>query len=116
MAAFRCGPYVGLHDAPATPFSVQQTSCGNGSGVSGVKPAPFGYRAPHSVDEALGALAEPDAVVLAGGQSLLLEMVYRDTRPALVVDINGISALAGMESAGTSLRIGALVRHRELEQ
>lgn len=81
-----------------------------------MKPPPFGYVAADTVDGALTALSEPDAVVLAGGQSLLLELAYRDVRPRLVVDINRIAGLSDVRLDGNSLRIGALVRHRQLEQ
>ena len=54
-----------------------------------MKPAAARLRAhPPRVDEALEALTEHGAVVLAGGQSLVLELVHRDQRPRLVVDVN----------------------------
>jgi carbon-monoxide dehydrogenase medium subunit len=83
-----------------------------------VKPAAFDYVAPGSVAEAVEALAAggDGAVVLAGGQSLLIEMRYRERRPALLVDINRISALGGVAVDGGELRIGALARHAELER
>lgn len=90
-------------------------SC-NRYGAASVKPPPFGYRAPDTVDDALAALSESGAVVLAGGQSLLLELAYRDSRPSLVVDINRVSALSGLDHSPAFVRIGALVRHRELER
>jgi carbon-monoxide dehydrogenase medium subunit len=97
-----------------------------------VKPAPFGYVAPVSVPAAVDALARggDGTAVLAGGQSLLIEMRYRERRPPLLVDINRIPALAGVEiltdraaegagdgaGGGPVLRIGALARHAELER
>jgi carbon-monoxide dehydrogenase medium subunit len=82
-----------------------------------MKPAPFDYHAPSSVDEVLALLAQHgnEAAVLAGGQSLLIELRYRDRRPALLVDINKIPALAGLAVENGSLRIGALARHEQLE-
>lgn len=80
-----------------------------------MKPPPFGYVAPTTVDEALDALAEPGAVVLAGGQSLVLELVYRQQRPALLVDINGVAGLDALVDGPDGLSIAALVRHRRLE-
>jgi carbon-monoxide dehydrogenase medium subunit len=82
-----------------------------------MKPAPFDYHAPSSVDEALALLAQhgSDAAVLAGGQSLLIELRYRDRHPALLVDINRIPALAGIAADNGSVRIGALARHEQLE-
>jgi aerobic carbon-monoxide dehydrogenase medium subunit len=82
-----------------------------------VKPASFAYRAASSVAEAASALAEAgsDAAVLAGGQSLLIDLHYRRQRPALVVDINGVSELGRLSVVDGRVEIGALVRHRQLE-
>jgi carbon-monoxide dehydrogenase medium subunit len=82
-----------------------------------VKPAPFDYVAPTELAEAVTALAErPEtARVLAGGQSLVLEMHYRRERPALLVDINNVRALDTITADGAALRVGALARHRAFE-
>jgi CO/xanthine dehydrogenase FAD-binding subunit len=80
-----------------------------------VKPAPFEYRAPDSVDEALGLLG-PDSTVLAGGQSLVPLLNLRLARPELVVDINGIEELDYVHADGGPLRIGALTRQAALER
>jgi carbon-monoxide dehydrogenase medium subunit len=64
----------------------------------------------------LSALSEPGAAVLAGGQSLLLELAYRDVRPRLLVDINRLPGMSTTTYTDGFLRIGALVRHRQLEQ
>ena len=79
-----------------------------------MKPAPFTYHAPATVDEALALLAEVaprDGRVLAGGQSLLPTMAFRLARPAHLVDINGIAALSDMRNEGGAVSIGAGVRH-----
>ena len=57
-----------------------------------MKPAPFEYRAPTSVAEAVAILAEhgDDAHVLAGGQSLLPMMALRLARPSMLVDVSRI--------------------------
>jgi carbon-monoxide dehydrogenase medium subunit len=83
-----------------------------------VKPAPFAYTDPRSLDEALAELARhaDDAKVLAGGQSLVPMLNFRLARPAVIVDINRIGGLDGMEEAGGTLRAGALVRQRQLER
>jgi carbon-monoxide dehydrogenase medium subunit len=81
-----------------------------------VKPAAFTYEAPTSVAEAVTALAEDGAVVLAGGQSLVLELVYRDQRPRVVVDVNRVAGLAYQREDDAGLVLGALVRHAELER
>jgi len=80
-----------------------------------VKPAPFRYAAPRSVDEALGLLGE-DAKVLAGGQSLVPVMNFRLARPELLVDVNGLGELAHLRRTGGVLRIGALTRQATLER
>jgi carbon-monoxide dehydrogenase medium subunit len=87
-----------------------------------VKPAPFAYRRPDSVDEAADALADGDAKVLAGGQSLVPILSMRLASPAVVVDINHIAddaAAAGLDAVevdDAGVRIGALTRHRALER
>ena len=86
--------------------------------VHAVKPAPFSYHAASSVRAATAVLAKAgdDAAVLAGGQSLLIEMRYRRVRPALVLDINRVAELGGLRAEGPWLHVGALARHRELER
>jgi aerobic carbon-monoxide dehydrogenase medium subunit len=79
-----------------------------------VKPAPFAYHAPASVEEAvalLGALAPEDGRILAGGQSLVPTMAFRLAKPAHLIDINGVAALEKLALEDGSLTIGACVRH-----
>jgi len=79
-----------------------------------MKPAPFQYHAPTTVDEAVKMLAEfggADGRVLAGGQSLVPIMAFRLARPAHLVDINGVEALKRLAVDGNKLSIGACVRH-----
>jgi CO/xanthine dehydrogenase FAD-binding subunit len=80
-----------------------------------MKPAPFDYRAPRAIDEALALLGE-DAKALAGGQSLVPLLNFRLARPKLLVDLNGIASLAGIRRRNGSLWIGALTRQRALER
>jgi CO/xanthine dehydrogenase FAD-binding subunit len=79
-----------------------------------VKPPPFDYRAPDSVEEAL-VLLGPDSVVLAGGQSLVPLLNLRLARPELVVDINGIAELDYIRADDGVLRMGAMTRQVTLE-
>ena len=79
-----------------------------------MKPAPFEYVAPRSVEEALGLL-DGDATVLAGGQSLVPMMNFRLARPAKLVDVNRVEELAYLRDDDGVLRIGALTRHTTLE-
>jgi carbon-monoxide dehydrogenase medium subunit len=79
-----------------------------------MKPAPFRYHAPKTVDEAVATLAQvagEDGRVLAGGQSLVPIMAFRLARPAHLVDINNIEALTRLAVDGGMLSIGACVRH-----
>jgi CO/xanthine dehydrogenase FAD-binding subunit len=81
-----------------------------------VKPAPFEYVAARSLDEALRLLGD-DAKPLAGGQSLVPLLNFRLARPELLVDINGLSELAGLRRGDDGvLRIGALTRQAALER
>jgi len=77
-----------------------------------VKPAPFAYRRPGSLAEAVAALAgEPNAKVLAGGQSLVPLLSMRLAAPAMLVDINGIPDLDTITVDDAGVRVGALARH-----
>ncbi|HEY7297760.1 MAG TPA: FAD binding domain-containing protein [Xanthobacteraceae bacterium] len=79
-----------------------------------MKPAAFQYHAPTTVEQAIRILAEvatEDGRVLAGGQSLVPIMAFRLARPAHLVDINGIDALARLAAKDGQLAIGACVRH-----
>lgn len=80
-----------------------------------MKPAPFTYHAPTSLDEALGLLAEnPDARVLAGGQSLVPRMRVRVEKPAAVIDLNRVPGLDGLAVDGGAVTAGAMVRQQTL--
>ncbi len=77
-----------------------------------MKPAPFDYVRPQTLESALAELARhgPDARPLAGGQSLVPMLALRLARPALLVDLNRIPALAGVEECHDEFRIGAMTR------
>ena len=64
-----------------------------------MKPAPFKYIAASSLDHALSLKAEygDEAQFLAGGQSLIPAMNFRLARPAVLIDINGLEDLAGVD-------------------
>ncbi|WP_028936303.1 FAD binding domain-containing protein [Pseudonocardia spinosispora] len=80
-----------------------------------MKPAPFAYVRPGSLDEVLGCLADGEGKVIAGGQSLVPVLAMRLGRPATLVDINSVSALSELRLADGMLRVGATVRQRTLE-
>jgi carbon-monoxide dehydrogenase medium subunit len=81
-----------------------------------MKPAPFAYLAPTTVEEALAALAGVGAEgrALAGGQSLMPMLALRLARPELLVDLNRIPGLAGIREEGGEIRIGAMTRQAEI--
>jgi carbon-monoxide dehydrogenase medium subunit len=83
-----------------------------------MKPAPFDYHAPRSVEEAVELLAAQgdDAKILAGGQSLVPAMNFRLARPAVLVDINRIAELDFCTTTDGALRVGALARHARFER
>jgi CO/xanthine dehydrogenase FAD-binding subunit len=82
-----------------------------------MKPAPFDYVSPSTVEAAVEALVASDGEgkVLAGGQSLLPLLNFRMARPKVLVDLNRIEGLSYIEDRGDRIAIGALTRHRELE-
>ncbi|EAQ02379.1 probable carbon monoxide dehydrogenase medium chain [Pseudooceanicola batsensis HTCC2597] len=80
-----------------------------------MKSPDFSYVRATSLDEALAMLADSeDAVILAGGQSLVAALNLRLQAPELVIDINHIPGLDRIELAEGKLRIGPLVRHAQL--
>jgi len=84
-----------------------------------MKPAPFRYVAARTLEQALQLKAAhgDEAHFLAGGQSLVPTMNFRLTQPAVLIDINPLTALAGVRNgAADALRIGALTRYGKLER
>lgn len=83
-----------------------------------MKPVPFDYLLARSVDEAVSHLADygSDAMVLAGGQSLMPMLAFRLAEPAVLVDINRITGLDSIELLGDSLHLGSLCRYAQLER
>ena len=81
-------------------------------------PAAFDYRAPASLNEALGILKQrgDEAKVMAGGQSLIPLLKLRFSRPELVVDIARIPNLNGIKRDDGHVAIGALARHVDIER
>ena len=76
-------------------------------------PAQLAYVRPETLDEALEALAEPDAKALAGGQSLVSVLKFRLVRPSTLVDIGRLE-LKGLADADGEIRLGALTTWAEL--
>ena len=82
-----------------------------------MKPAPFIYQAPETIEEAVGLLVEygEPAKILAGGQSLVPMQNLRLARPEVVIDINRIRSHDYVEVDDATLRVGALARHATVE-
>lgn len=83
-----------------------------------MKPPPFAYHRARSTDDALAALAAAGSggKVLAGGQSLIPLMNMRLAAPDTLVDINAVHELASIDVTSDAVRVGARVRHAELER
>ena len=81
-----------------------------------MKPAPLGYLSAETTDEALAALHEhgAEARILAGGQSLVAMLNMRLARPAVLVDVMRIAALASVAKSADSIIIPAAVRQAAL--
>jgi aerobic carbon-monoxide dehydrogenase medium subunit len=82
-----------------------------------MKPAPFEYYAPDSLDEALFILHNSmgDTKILAGGQSLVPAMNFRVVQPSALIDLNRVPELGYIREDNGQLRIGAMTRERHLE-
>lgn len=83
-----------------------------------MKPAPFEYHAPETVDECLAVLAEhgEDAKLLAGGQSLVPMLALRLANPEHLIDVNRVAGLASVRRENGALVLGATTRHVTLER
>jgi aerobic carbon-monoxide dehydrogenase medium subunit len=77
-----------------------------------MKPAPFDYIAPTSIDQACSILAEAHggATLLAGGQTLMPLLNLRMSQPFILVDLNKIAELQGVSRVGNATRIGPMTR------
>ena len=77
-----------------------------------MKPAPFAYCRPQSLDEVIAVLGEhgDEAKVLAGGQSLVPMLNFRLARPAVLVDLQRVEGLDEISVTGRTLSIGAMAR------
>ena len=82
-----------------------------------MKPAPFEYHVPDSLEEALFLLRDhgSDAKLLAGGQSLVPAMNFRVVQPSVIIDLNRLKELDYVREDGGSVHIGAMTRERTLE-
>ena len=85
-----------------------------------MKPAPFTYHSAVSLEEALQLLdpenGDTERKVIAGGQTLVPLMAMRLTRPSLLIDLNGLDELVGIDEGDSSIIIGAMTRQRDVER
>jgi 2-furoyl-CoA dehydrogenase FAD binding subunit len=81
-----------------------------------MKPRPFSYLRPDTVEEAIAALAEHGeaARILAGGQSLMAMLNLRLADAAVLIDIARIAKLAHIRDAGDAIEVGAAVTQNRL--
>ena len=82
-----------------------------------MKPAPFEYHAPDSIEEALALVHDlgDEAKLLAGGQSLVPAMNFRVVQPSVLIDLNRVHELNYLHEDLDCIRIGAMTRERTLE-
>ncbi|HXD10989.1 MAG TPA: xanthine dehydrogenase family protein subunit M [Anaerolineales bacterium] len=82
-----------------------------------MKPAPFEYHAPDSLEQALELMSQHagEAKILAGGQSLVPAMNFRAAQPAVLIDLNRAAELSYIREDVNVIRIGAMARERHLE-
>src|SRR5215510_1357706 len=78
----------------------------------------FEYACPTTLADAVALLAERDgsAKPLAGGQSLMPMMAFRIAKPSLLVDLRRLPGLSEVKVSSDGVRIGALVRWRDIEE
>ena len=82
-----------------------------------MKPAPFDYQAPATLREAVELLAsDPEAMVIAGGQSLMPLLALRLATPSLLVDLRRVPGLDAIAIGDDGIRLGARVRWRDIEE
>ena len=81
-----------------------------------MKPVAFDYACPTRMEDAVALLAaNPDAKILAGGQTLGPMLNLRLAQPALLVDITRIAELAAVTEGAEAVTIGATVTHAAIE-
>jgi CO/xanthine dehydrogenase FAD-binding subunit len=81
-----------------------------------MKPPPFLYTRPSTIDTALELLAgSDDAKVIAGGQSLVPMLNFRLARPETLVDVGQLAELQTFEETDDVLVLGAALRQRTVE-
>jgi carbon-monoxide dehydrogenase medium subunit len=79
-------------------------------------PGSFDYHRPASLDEAVGLLGSlgEDALLVAGGHSLIPMMKLRMAAPEHLIDLQGLDDLKAISIEGDAITIGALITQAEL--
>jgi len=81
-----------------------------------MKPAPFEYQAPATLRETIDLLvSDPEATVIAGGQSLIPVLAFRLAAPSMLVDLRRVPGLGNIAVGESGVRLGARVRWRDIE-
>src|SRR5215204_5524257 len=82
-----------------------------------MKPAPFEYHVPDSIEQALDLMSQyaGEGKILAGGQSLVPAMNFRIVQPGVLIDLNQLAELSFIREEGQTIHIGAMTRERHLE-
>lgn len=82
-----------------------------------MKPAPFEYHAPSSIEEVVNLKSQygDDAKFLAGGQSLVPAMNFRVVQPSVLIDLNRVDELSYLREDKNVIRVGSMARERHLE-
>jgi CO/xanthine dehydrogenase FAD-binding subunit len=82
-----------------------------------MKTAPFQYARPSTLDEACALLAgDPEARLIAGGQTLIPMMAMRLARPSRLIDIARLAELRGITEEADAIVFGAATRQVEAER
>jgi aerobic carbon-monoxide dehydrogenase medium subunit len=82
-----------------------------------LKPAPFEYQAPTTLQEAAALLAaDPEAVLIAGGQSLMPVLAFRLATPSALIDLRRVAGLDTITIDDAGIRLGARVRWVDIER
>jgi len=74
----------------------------------------FGYQKPKSVADAVKALGDSEAKLVAGGMTLVPTLKQRLAKPSTLVDLGGIAELRGIRKEGNAIVIGAMTKHVEV--
>ena len=81
-----------------------------------MKPPPFAYHDPTTIEDAADLIGRLDnAVPLAGGQSLMPMLNFRVVAPDHLIDLNRVAGLSYIEIKDGSGRFGAMTRQRDIE-